>query len=301
VGGRDGAPVIILGMHRSGTSLVARILSRLGLFVGAHIDGHHESIFFRARNQMLLERCGGSWDRPLPIQALLDQPDLRDAAVRQLRSSVRSAAFLQHLGPRRYLRRLRGRAIGPWGWKDPRTVLTLPLWSEVFPEAALLMVRRNGVDVAASLTTRARARSEALGAGVFSRPAAPTRRILNLVRPVERTPSESISLRCLDLDESFGLWAEYVTEAERRYDEHPGKRVVVRFEDLLEEPAGVLRELAAFSGLDPSEAAIEHAATTIDPTRRYSFLEDEELRGLYSRVRQDSWMTKLGYGDVSSL
>jgi hypothetical protein len=30
----------------------------------------------------------------------------------------------------------------PWGWKDPRNGATLPLWREVFPEARILLIRK---------------------------------------------------------------------------------------------------------------------------------------------------------------
>jgi len=48
-------PVILLGMHRSGTSLVARLLDELGLFQGAELQDDHESTHFLAVNELLLE------------------------------------------------------------------------------------------------------------------------------------------------------------------------------------------------------------------------------------------------------
>ena len=56
------------------------------------------------------------------------------------------------LGWKRYLAyRSLERFDQPWGWKDPRNVFTLPLWLRVFPEAKIIYIVRNGVDVAASL------------------------------------------------------------------------------------------------------------------------------------------------------
>ena len=45
-------------------------------------------------------------------------------------------------------RRVRGRRAPYWGWKDPRTALTLPIWARIFPRPAGWTVVRNGVDVA---------------------------------------------------------------------------------------------------------------------------------------------------------
>jgi len=39
-------PIVIIGMHRSGTSIVTRMLGQLGLFVGKKKDMNHEALFF---------------------------------------------------------------------------------------------------------------------------------------------------------------------------------------------------------------------------------------------------------------
>ena len=41
-----------------------------------------------------------------------------------------------------------------WGWKDPRTTITFPIWLQVFPKAKILHILRNGVDVAISIYRR---------------------------------------------------------------------------------------------------------------------------------------------------
>ncbi|MBK8351014.1 MAG: hypothetical protein IPL21_04765 [Saprospirales bacterium] len=38
-------PIIILGMHRSGTTMITKMLENLGLFVGAEKEINHESLF----------------------------------------------------------------------------------------------------------------------------------------------------------------------------------------------------------------------------------------------------------------
>jgi len=57
-------PIILLGMHRSGTSLIARLLDELGLFQGSELQEDHESVHFLDVNDLLLKRIGASWDNP---------------------------------------------------------------------------------------------------------------------------------------------------------------------------------------------------------------------------------------------
>ena len=40
-------PILLSGMHRSGTSMVTKILKDFGLEVGYKLDANNESLFFR--------------------------------------------------------------------------------------------------------------------------------------------------------------------------------------------------------------------------------------------------------------
>ena len=46
-------PVIIIGMHRSGTSMLTRLLEKAGLFVGHEKENNWEAWFFPKINQWL--------------------------------------------------------------------------------------------------------------------------------------------------------------------------------------------------------------------------------------------------------
>src|ERR1700709_599256 len=67
-------PVILLGMHRSGTAMIARLLDQLGLFQGNELQEDHESVWFLDINDMLLKRVNGAWDNPGPIKLFLQNP-----------------------------------------------------------------------------------------------------------------------------------------------------------------------------------------------------------------------------------
>src|SRR5688500_12432536 len=117
-------PVCIAGMHRSGTSMVARLLRAGGLWLGEadqlmpprpdNQDGFWEHVGFVAINDDVLESLGGWWDYP--------PPDAHGGW--EVAESARVRPDLDKLAAT-----FDGRE--PWGWKDPRTSLTLPLWQRI--------------------------------------------------------------------------------------------------------------------------------------------------------------------------
>lgn len=137
--------ILVLGMHRSGTSSVAGLLARLGVYAGEDAalmigpdnpKGHYELARLHGACLRRLEAAGGDWKRP-PMQA-------PGAAVDAFRRDV--AEIMSTLEPRR-----------PWLIKEPRLcllarellpLLTRPLFVHVVrdPQAvAASLARRNGL------------------------------------------------------------------------------------------------------------------------------------------------------------
>ena len=139
----DEAPVIIAGMHRSGTSLVSRLLERAGLYVGgAWVDDNHEAFhFLRANRAMIGEATyrlhDYGWSAPKT-----------DAFIQARRGYAQRAAA--NAGP--FFAERASEAA--WGWKDPRNCLTLPVWLTIYPNARVLHVLRDGRAAALSLADR---------------------------------------------------------------------------------------------------------------------------------------------------
>lgn len=142
-------PICVFGMHRSGTSMITRMLVSCGLEVGPSSEllgptsenptGYFERQSMVLVNDGVLASFGAAWDhlpRPLPARWW------EDPALAPLEQ--RGRALLADFPP--------GRA---WGWKDPRNSITLPFWDALVgePAAAVLCVR-NPLDVAASLARR---------------------------------------------------------------------------------------------------------------------------------------------------
>ncbi len=135
-------PLIVLGMHRSGTSLAASLLESAGLDVGQRLlganasnpRGHFEDEDFVELEQAVLRELGlnpDGWVTTTP------------AAV--------PAALAAHA---RALIERKQRAGRPWGWKDPRAVPLLPLWRSLLPEAGFAIVYRAPWEVVESLYRR---------------------------------------------------------------------------------------------------------------------------------------------------
>ncbi len=142
-------PIIITGMHRSGTSLTAAIVRELGVFLGEeedlmspapdNADGFYERRDIWRLNEALLKRAGASWHHPPSTPDFWKQG--LEIPLRQLQD--RAASSLQKL-----------EAHAPWAVKDPRFCLTLTFWQTLIPDARFLICVRNPLEVARSLWVR---------------------------------------------------------------------------------------------------------------------------------------------------
>ena len=63
-------PIIVTGMHRSGTSLVSRLLISNNVFLGSKIDVNYESVYFQRINKWILSCNGSTWDNPISLNHL---------------------------------------------------------------------------------------------------------------------------------------------------------------------------------------------------------------------------------------
>lgn len=134
-------PLLILGMHRSGTSLAAALLESAGLAIGDRLvdanpsnpRGHFEDLDFVELDRDLLVAAGVHQDGWVagPVPPV-------DAAWQ-----ARAAALVA--------RKTTGR---PWGWKDPRAVPLLDVWLRAVPDATFAIVYRAPWEVAESLFRR---------------------------------------------------------------------------------------------------------------------------------------------------
>ncbi len=138
--------VVIFGMHRSGTSLLASLIEQLGLWPGAPEDlmapkpdnpaGFWERDDLRSVNDRVLASCGETWEGPAVSEPPVVDHGLFGAALEDLEG------VLQVLGGR------------PWFVKDPRFMLTWPKLRGAFGPTIKVLIYRHPLEVARSLRRR---------------------------------------------------------------------------------------------------------------------------------------------------
>ena len=146
--------ILVVGMHRSGTSLLGSILQALHVALPGPLipgDSHNpEGYFERSDITALQEELLIDLQRWWPSEGgtqPLPQGWLSSARTQ------RAAACLKRL-----LEADQAQQVGPWAIKDPRSSLLLPLWQQVAAELQqplrLLLAFRDPAEVVTSLVNR---------------------------------------------------------------------------------------------------------------------------------------------------
>ena len=143
---------IILGMHRSGTSTVAGVLHLNKIIMGTYQNfwprpltqnpkGFYENYDFRKINDELLNKAGydvKTYEPQIPYSELTDR----------MYTKMKKLVCRCH------------DQYPDWGWKDPRTCLTVDQWASVIRDLNLqndlkiIFVTRKAISVARSLNKR---------------------------------------------------------------------------------------------------------------------------------------------------
>jgi hypothetical protein len=251
---RDTQPVILLGMHRSGTSLMTRLLVDLGFHMGHRLSRDAESVFFQRLNRRIFRAVGVKWG---DVGELLDMMDSEAFVERQAHAVetwlLNDRFFLSlDVGIVQFFGRdlwevMQLAPFNAWGWKDPRTTLTFPIWLRVFPRARFVHVLRNGIDVAISTHRRSLKQK---------------RKLRNRLVPLDFSPAT------LDFNYCFHLWEAHVRFVlDHRVIIPDASYFEIRYERLLQNPGHTLRGLLSFLGHRVPEARLREACRRIDVSR----------------------------------
>lgn len=144
--------ICILGMHRSGTSTISRAFNLLGYYLGEDKDvinaspenpkGFWENYEIVCIHQELLHALNLDWDS----DKVINKETLQSPLISPYRDKLKSF-ILNKLALHKQ-----------WMWKDPRTCILMPLWTEILKEicaaVVCVFVVRNPIDVAQSLVAR---------------------------------------------------------------------------------------------------------------------------------------------------
>ncbi|MGQ9368815.1 sulfotransferase family protein [Azospirillum sp. ST 5-10] len=143
--------LVVLGMHRSGTSALAGTFHKLGLDFGSNLmppeEGSNEMGFWEHNSivpihERLLRALGSHWSDPAPLPGGWTTRTEVRALAREI------VDVLRHDFDR----------PGDWGMKDPRMCRLLPLWLPLFAEVGarpvFVLIGRHPYEVAQSLHKR---------------------------------------------------------------------------------------------------------------------------------------------------
>ncbi|MCB9276525.1 MAG: hypothetical protein H6564_21005 [Lewinellaceae bacterium] len=132
----------ILGMHRSGTSLLANWLQNCGIPIGDRLLGANES------NQ---KGHFEDWEFVQIHQKLLKERKLDEKGLIGPRKvQITPYEFIELVK----LIQIKNKNSRQWGWKDPRTTLFIHQYKEIIPELKAIIIFRHYNQVVNSLLKR---------------------------------------------------------------------------------------------------------------------------------------------------
>lgn len=267
------SPIILLGMHRSGTTLTSQLLRSAGIEMGAlRGSDTDESLFFQNVNRALFNLAGSKWDKPEHLQKFLEDKVQLDKMTLITETYCRNRIKTKpYFGLKVWRDTTFFNMKIPWGWKDPRTCFTLPIWLKIFPGAKIIYIQRNGVDVANSLVTR-------------------NKTFINHPMYSEQTK---------DLKGAYLLWEAYNQECLNQLAGLPEEQVLsIRYEDLLNTPEDILKSIFDFLEHDMPSKELQSLTSQIRKSRGYAFAKNDELRAFYSKVKDDELMVRMRYNQI---
>ena len=274
------APIIIVGMHRSGTSMVSRILKSLGVFMGKNTGVHDEAAFFLRLNTWILNQAGASWDAPDNIDFLNQNEGATNQIVRYLKYVIRTPLIISYMGFFRFLRYFSLPLPTYWGWKDPVTCLTLPIWLKLYPEAKVIFVKRHGMDVANSLKVRgdAYAKKSSMRFEKYFAYRIYTM-LFRHILPGRRVRAFNDSLACINLEQGLRVWKKYNDVAsEGIHQVKPQNLLKIKYEDLLEKPEFYTQKIVDFCDIEIKEKELlSLLSEKLDASKAYSYQKKENL------------------------
>jgi hypothetical protein len=227
-------PLLVLGMHRSGTTLIARLLGAAGIFMGSRLSSNYEPRLIQDTNRQILDYFQAGWldvDQVPSPEALMNGFDglCSEVATRlteDLPISFCGGHQIDHAG---------------WGFKDPRTSISAGLFLRLFPNARAIFIHRNAEDVASSILKR-ELKIQSKHPAPLKLPSIDQR--MFLVRAVRAW--ETYNRRALMILPYFQRHAS------------------LRYEEVVAAPRSVLPQAFSNVGISISTDAIDHAAISGD-------------------------------------
>jgi len=258
-------PVVVIGSPRSGTTLMAKILTQMGVFMGYNLNDAFEDWFFVDVNEHIMDRLGIYWDRP----SRTNGPNV-----------IRKGRLVKYLSS--------SNAISvdiPWGFKDPRTTIVLDVWQKLWDqmdvEPKYIFMKRHPMDIAVSLLKREHDKPD---------------KMLQAKEPESRSiDSGQIqtyplkSRRCMKKRGALELAYEYQSVPYRswRAEEEPENCETLHFEGVVTEPYVAISRLERFLDQRTLPYLKDEIASQMNPDRALAYQDNETLVQFWNQHKRE--------------
>ena len=257
-------PIIITGIHRSGTTLLSKIFENNKVFFGTKKDLNNEAIFFQNLNKWLLSSYGISWENPKYIDFEIDENRF-NMILFKLENILKSRLNFRYLGLKSLI--IKNNLLEndfDWGWKDPRSIFSLPFWLKLFPKSKVLILVRHPFDVVNSLITRNKYLLEndiKLQDKIYNYMLIPFLNVSNY---------SNLSSNISDFDIGMSIYDQYFNQLVLMSEKYNSNIQIIKYEDLVLKKEDVVLKLFDFCKIslnDKTKTFIE----TIRTDRLYNF------------------------------
>jgi hypothetical protein len=276
------SPIIIVGMHRSGTSLLARLFMDLGIHMGCRLSRDAEAIYFQRINRTIYRSQNAYWDQPHNLNEAMRSNRFIETQTQHLRQRITDKSLIlgnqpglsQHFGRKMWAHMIDNPHMA-WGWKDPRTSLVIPIWANIFPQAKWIHIVRNGIDVSISLYRRSWKQQR--------------RWIYHLYR-------FDYSEKTLNFQYCFNLWEEYLCSIYTGLSNIDNNRKIdIKYEELLQRPEEILNRLMSFVDIPIPEEVVRQASEQVNQGNIDSSQKMDIFSTQITSLPASYWMKLLGY------
>ena len=279
----NSTPIMIAGMHRSGTSMVTDILHKLGLIIGNKLDSNNESLFFQRINIWMMSLISSSWDSPKSFNSI--DLEVKENIIVQLNKLLDSRTNSIYFGWSSIINKGSFDNIdNPWGWKDPRNTFTENIWREVFPSLKAVYIIRHPIDIADSLLKRQKKEKD--------RDIQREKKYSDLVKSLLSITHTSYnsSLIINSYHDCFNLIELYYNQILQNLVEGT---LLIKFEDIISNPEVEIQNILSYCDLSFNEDDVSKLVEFIDPSRCYAYRKNPDLvkfEKTYSQL-----IEKMGY------
>jgi hypothetical protein len=275
-------PVIVIGMHRSGTTMLTKVFDKLDVFMGTNVEHNSESIPFLRLNERIFTKYKIKWSNVKDAERTIDQyfEQIKNFMCNEINKREFICDYLKNS------RFQKLEEIKHFGWKDPRNTFLIDIYLNLFPKAKIIHIFRNPVDVALSLSSREEKFNNSSKLAWFYH----TRKFkFKNGFYVKREPS------LIDLNIGFDLWKKYVERSFLNKD-----ALHIKYESLLNEPKKEIEKILQFLSIPANKELVDSILTEFKQDRSLSFLKTQRGLQFYETIKNDPLLKELGYHNLTS-